>query len=84
MAAIKGRRHRTGVADAKPFRMSLRPALRAKADRTTTALGISLAAYLDELVARDRTDETGRPDWWADPVPGDQGDQEELPLSKSA
>ena len=78
MTAVKGRRHRSGVAGHVSLRLRVRPDTRAKAEQTANALGISLAAYIDTLIAQDAVTETGRPVWWTDPVPGDQ---EALPVS---
>ena len=78
MTAVKGRRHRTGVASHADLRVRVHPDQRAKAERAAFALGVSLAAYLDALLAREVVDESGRPVWWTDPVPGDQ---EALPVS---
>lgn len=83
MAAVKGRRHRTGVADAVLLQVRVSPHLRQDVEAAATALGISLSAYMEALLAREaeQRDETGRPLWWTDPVPRDQ---QELPLTKSA
>jgi hypothetical protein len=81
MAAVKGRTHRTGVADAVQFKTRIHAARRAKASQVADALGISLGTYIDALLEREQLDERGRPVWWQDPVPRDQ---EELPLSHSA
>ena len=82
MPAIKGRRHRQGV-ETKVLFARVTPERCAQAAATAEALGISLGAYMDELLAREaaQLDERGRPIWWAMPVPRDQ---EELPLNKSA
>lgn len=80
MAAIKGRRHRSGVSQAVALQVRVQPAQRAKAETAAAALGISVAAYIDRLLAEEVLDESGRPLWWTQPVPADQ---EELPL-KSA
>ncbi|WP_143448467.1 hypothetical protein [Kineosporia sp. A_224] len=80
MAAIKGRRHRSGVSQAVALQVRVQPAQRAKAETAAAALGISVAAYIDRLLAEEVLDEAGRPLWWTQPVPADQ---EELPL-KSA
>jgi len=45
------------------------------------ALGVSLAAYVEELILNDQLDERGRPVWWDTRV---HRDQEELPLTQSA
>jgi hypothetical protein len=45
------------------------------------ALGVSLTAYVEELIRHDQLDEQGRPVWWTDPAPQDQ---EELPLTQTA
>jgi hypothetical protein len=55
----------------------VQPDRHAKAQAAASALGISLAAYIDHLLAHEELDEEGRPLWWADAVPADQ---EELPL----
>lgn len=82
MPAIKGRTHRRGTETEVLF-ARVTPERRAQAAATAEALGISLGAYMDQLLAREaeQLDERGRPSWWATPVPGDQ---EELPLNKSA
>jgi hypothetical protein len=81
MAAIKGRQQRAGVARNERLHVRVDPALRMKAEKAAAVLGISLAAYVDQLLAREEVDETGRPVWWTDPVPSDQG---VLPLAQSA
>jgi hypothetical protein len=81
MAAVKGRTHRTGVADAVQLNTRVHAARRAKAQQVADALGISLGTYIDTLLDREQLDERGRPVWWRDAVPRDQ---EELPLSHSA
>jgi hypothetical protein len=77
MAAIKGRKHRVGVRDHRPMTGHVPPEIKAKAESMAAALGISLGAYLEELLRREQVDEHGRPVWWTDPAPRDQ---EELPL----
>jgi hypothetical protein len=81
MAAVKGRQHRTGVADTVFLGVRVSPANFAKLDRAATALGISKAALVDALLSREEVDDQGRPLHWDSPVPRDQ---EVLPLSESA
>lgn len=81
MAGVKGRKHRTGVADAVQLGARVMPANKAKAAEIAQALGISVNAYLDALLEHEELDERGRPVWWDRPVPADQ---EELPLTRSA
>jgi hypothetical protein len=81
MAAIKGRRQRVGVAGTTLMSARVHPEHLVKAKRAAEALGISLAAYVDELLAREELDALGRPLWWSDPIPPDQ---QELPLDKTA
>lgn len=57
----------------------VRPPLHDKAHRAAAATGVSLASYVEQLIARDEVDEHGRPLWW----PRTDPSQEELPL-KSA
>jgi hypothetical protein len=78
MAAIKGRTHRLGVATEVLY-ARVTPSRRSQAHATAEALGISLGAYMDQLLAREAAelDESGRPRWWSEPVPRDQA---ELPL----
>jgi hypothetical protein len=51
-----------------------------RAHRRATALGVTMAEYVEALLLHDEPDEDGRPLWWTRPVPADQ---KELPL-KSA
>lgn len=81
MSAIKGRRPRQINAPTVLLQARVDPELRAKAHRAAAAVGVSLAAYVEQLLAHEQLDETGRPLWWAEAVPSDQ---EELPLSRSA
>jgi hypothetical protein len=77
MAAIKGRKQRTRAASTVFLQVRVYPEQRAKAEAAAEALGISLAAYVDRLLAREEVDAAGRPVWWTDPAPTDQG---ELPI----
>jgi hypothetical protein len=80
MAAIKGRQHRTGVADTVFLGVRVSPGNASKIDKAADALGISKAALVDALLSGIELDAFGRPAGWAVPVPAHQ---EELPL-KSA
>lgn len=80
MPAVKGRKHRTGVSGAVQLGARVMPEHKEKVAAIAAALGISVNAYLDALLAHEELDERGRPIWWDRPVPADQ---EELPL-KSA
>lgn len=77
MAAVKGRTHRRGVSNTVLLQARVQPDRHAKAQAAAAALGISLAAYIDQLLAHEELDEQGRPLWWATSV---SADQEELPL----
>jgi hypothetical protein len=79
MAAIKGRQHRTGVADTVFLGVRVRPSNASKADRAADALGISKAALIDALIASLPVDDTGRPLEWAASLPS-SARQEVLPL----
>jgi len=77
MAAVKGRTHRRGVSNAVLLQARVQPERHAKAQAAAAALGISVAAYIDQLLAHEEVDEHGRPLWWTASV---SADQEELPL----
>jgi hypothetical protein len=79
MAGVRGRKHRTGVAHYVRLTGRVDPEHAQLAERTASALGVSLSTYLDELLAREarQLDDRGRPSWWTEPIPADQ---EELPL----
>ena len=79
--AVKGRASRpsTGAATV-PLQGRVAPEIRDKARRAADAAGISMATYLERLVAQDPVDENGCPTWLK-PRPDDQG---VLPLSKTA
>lgn len=72
MGAVKGRTHRTGVADAVQLNVRVHADRKRKVERIADALGVSVNAYMDSLLAREQVDDAGRPLWWADPVPRDQ------------
>lgn len=76
MAAIKGRRKRPPAATATLY-ARVAPERHAKAHAAAAAMGVAVATYLDELIARDQVDAEGLPVWWEHP-PARQ--QEELPL----
>jgi len=79
--AVKGRTPRpgTGVATV-PLQGRVAPEIRDKARRAADAAGISMAAYLEQLVAQDPVDDNGCPTW-LNPRNDDQG---VLPLGKTA
>lgn len=81
MPAIKGRHTRAANAPTVLLQARVDPKLREKAHRAAGALGISMASYMEHLLAHEELDANGRPVWWTDPAPADQ---EELPLSRSA
>lgn len=85
MAGRLGRQRRANGVGCRATRISARllPESLEVAERAAEALGVTRDAYLDMLLAQERTrlDETGRPTWWTAPV---AEDQEELPLSQSA
>ena len=78
MPAVKGRKRRPIGIDVVELKVRVREEHRAKAFGVADTLGISAAAYIDALLAREELDARGRPVWWTDPVPGDQ---EALPVS---
>lgn len=81
MPAMKGRRRRADNVPTVLLQARVDPQLRAKANRAAEALGISMASYMEHLLAHEQLDAHGRPVWWTDDAPADQ---EELPLSRSA
>lgn len=81
MAAVRGRSSRpdTGVGTV-PLQGRVAPEIREKARRAADAAGISIATYLERLVAQDPVDQNGCP-VWLEPRMKDQG---VLPLSRTA
>ncbi len=79
--AVKGRASRppTGAATV-PLQGRVAPEIRDKARRAADAAGISMATYLERLIAQDPVDDNGCPTWLKS-CPDDQG---VLPLSKTA
>ena len=61
MAAVKGRKMRRGVSHAVQLNARVLPDRREKVLRVAEALGISVNAYMDALIAREVLDESGRP-----------------------
>ncbi len=80
MGAVKGRGKRAPGATATIY-ARIGPPQHEKARTAAAAMGLSLAAYLDLLLAHEELDASGRPLWWDGPL---CVDQEELPLSRSA
>lgn len=80
MGAVKGRSKRAPGAAATLY-ARVGPEQYEKARTAAAAVGVSVAAYLDALLAHDDLDADGRPVWWTGPAPTNQ---EELPLSRSA
>ncbi len=80
MAVTKGTRIRRPAATATIY-ARVDPDAHAKAHAAAAALGVSVAAYVEQLLARDEVDETGRPVWWEGPP---STSQEELPLRQTA
>jgi hypothetical protein len=78
--AIPGRPRRPRGVPRVPLRARVEPETLDRVYAIAEALGVSLTAYVEELIRHDQLDERGRPVWWADPEPRDQ---QELPL-KSA
>jgi hypothetical protein len=79
--AVKGRASRPGTgAGTVPLQGRVAPEIRDKARRAADAAGISMAAYLERLVAQDPVDDNGCPTW-LNPRNDDQG---VLPLGKTA
>jgi DNA polymerase III alpha subunit len=73
MAAVKGRRHRTGVSEQIPLRVRVSPENYEKARLAAEALGVSMTTYVDHLLSLDQLDEQGRPNsWGGSPAPRDQ------------
>ena len=79
MPAVKGRRKRPYDVNVPkvPMQGHVAPSTRAKARAVADALGVSMSAYLDTLVANDELDDNGRPLWWVEPDSG----QAELPMT---
>lgn len=81
MAAVRGRSSRPATAAGTvPLQGRVAPEVREKARRAADAAGISIATYLERLVAQDEVDQNGCPTWLK-PRHKDQG---VLPLSKTA
>ena len=81
MAAVRGRSSRPATAAGTvPLQGRVAPEVREKARRAADAAGISIATYLERLVAQDEVDQNGCPTW-LEPRHKDQG---VLPLSKTA
>jgi hypothetical protein len=78
--AVKGRASRPGTGATVPLQGRVAPEIRDKARRAADAAGISMAAYLERLVAQDPVDDNGCPTW-LNPRNDDQG---VLPLDKTA
>lgn len=66
MPAVKGRRHFGEARRTAQIKGTIRPSSRAKANAAADALGISVSAYLDALIAQDAVDAQGRPLWGAE------------------
>jgi hypothetical protein len=79
--AIPGRPRRKRGVPRVPLRARVEPETLDRVYAVAEVLGVSLTAYVEELIRHDQLDEHGRPVWWTAPIPSDQ---EELPLSKSA
>ncbi len=75
-----GPRRRPRSAGSTALFARVNPDNHTKALAAADALGVSLAAYVDALLARDELDERGRPTWW--PIDDTSSDQEELPLQR--
>lgn len=75
MASKRGRKYGGQVGRTAPLPVRVRPVVAEKANRVADAVGVSLAAYVEALIARDQVDEAGYPVWWPEPP------QEELPLT---
>ena len=81
MSAIAGRRRRPANAPTVLVQARVDPALREKVHRAAKAAGVSVARYMELLIAHEQLDENGRPVWWPeDPNPT----QEELPLKTAS
>jgi hypothetical protein len=76
MATIKGRGRRAGLSTVR-VNAHVTPEAKAKAESIADVLGISMSAYLEDLIRQEQLDERGRPVRPIRPVPRDQG---ELPL----
>jgi len=86
MAALKGRRHRPAAASGT-VALQARVSVEAKAiaERGAAALGISLAAYLDELLQRTETETAqGLPAWVIQRMQTEQMEASQLELRESA
>lgn len=83
MATVKGRRKRVGAAGSVQLNVRVHQDRKRKAEQIADALGVTLNAYFDSLLAREQLDEAGRPLWWPEqevPSPG----QGELPLAHAS
>jgi hypothetical protein len=88
MSALKGRRARpstaTGVG-AVSLQARVSPEAKIIADRAAAALGVSLAAYLDELLLRtEKETPQGMPAWVVDRIRAEQLEASQLELRESA
>lgn len=81
MGARKTRRAWGTGANRVPFYVEVDPAVRAWVDGVSADLGAAKWAVLEALIRNVEYDASGRPTWWRELVPGDE---EELPLYKSA
>jgi hypothetical protein len=81
MGAIKGRAKRVIDRPVALVQARVATEVHVKAHQAAKALGISLAEYVEQLIAHDTVDDDGRPVWW--PATALDG-QEELPLQQSA
>lgn len=79
--AIPGRPRRKRGVPRVPLRARVEPETLDRVYAVAEALGVSLTAYVEELIRHDQLDERGRPVWWTGPV---STDQEELPLTQTA
>ena len=73
MAARSESRRRHGVGATVILQARVAPDTRDRAHRAAAALGVSMAAYIEQLLLRDELDDTGRP-VWAEEEPLERGD----------
>jgi hypothetical protein len=74
-----GSKRRPNAAPTVLLQARVDPQIRAKANGIAAAAGVSLSAYIEQLIAHEelQLDEDGRPAWWPEAL---EDEQEELPL----
>jgi hypothetical protein len=75
MPLTPGSKRRPNDAPTVLLQARVDPKARSKARQMAEAAGVSMSAFLEQLIACQDVDEHGRPAWWPEAP-----DQEELPL----